>query len=48
MSRSARQDAEQYSWRTATESVVESYELAIERQRGRPKTPKPLRVIRKP
>ena len=48
MSQAARQDAEQYSWRTATESVVESYQLAIERQRGRPKTPKPLRVIRKP
>jgi glycosyltransferase involved in cell wall biosynthesis len=48
MSRAARHDAEQYSWRSATESVVRSYELAVERQRGRPKTPKPLRVIRRP
>ncbi|SOC56007.1 glycosyltransferase [Ornithinimicrobium cerasi] len=46
MGRAARQDAEEHSWRAATESLVLDYELAIERHRGRRPVPRPLRARR--
>ena len=44
MGRAARQDAEQHSWRAATESLVRDYELAISRHEGRRPVPRPLRA----
>lgn len=40
----ARADAEQHSWRASTESLVESYGLAIERHRTRRPVPRLLRA----
>lgn len=48
MSAAAREDAVQHSWRAATESLVSSYELAIERHRGRRPVLRPLRARRPP
>lgn len=40
----ARADAERHSWRAATESLVESYGLAVQRHEGRRPVPRPLRA----
>jgi glycosyltransferase involved in cell wall biosynthesis len=44
MGAAAREDAEQHSWRAATESLVRDYELAIERHAGRAPVPRLLRA----
>ena len=44
MGTAARADAEQHCWRAATESLMESYALAIERHRDRPPVPRILRA----
>ncbi|WP_010147154.1 glycosyltransferase, partial [Serinicoccus profundi] len=44
MGAAARADALTHSWRASTESLVESYELAVERHAGRRPVPKPLRA----
>ena len=46
MSAAAREDAEQHSWRAATESLVAAYELARERHQGRRPMLLPLRARR--
>lgn len=46
MGAAARADAEQHSWRAATESLVGHYELAIERHVGRPPMHRALRARR--
>lgn len=44
LGKAARADAEQHSWRASTESLVTSYELAIERHRGRSPVPRLMRA----
>lgn len=44
MSAAARSEAEEHSWRAATESLVDSYELALERHRGRRPVPRLFRA----
>ncbi|MFK5635015.1 glycosyltransferase family 4 protein [Ornithinimicrobium sp. LYQ103] len=44
MGAAARADAEQHSWRAATESLVRDYELTIERHEGRRPVPRLLRA----
>lgn len=44
MGAAAREEAEQHSWRAATESLVSSYELAIERHRDRRPVPRLFRA----
>lgn len=46
MGAAARADAERHSWRAATESLVRSYELAVERHAGRRQVPRPFRARR--
>ena len=46
MGAAVREDAEQHSWRAATESLVRDYELAVQRHRGRAPVPWPLRARR--
>lgn len=46
MGAAARKDAEQHSWRAATEALVGFYELAVERHVGRRPVPRPLRARR--
>jgi glycosyltransferase involved in cell wall biosynthesis len=46
MGERARADAQEHSWRAATEALVGSYELALERHTGRPPVPRALRARR--
>ena len=46
MGDAAREDAEQHSWRAATEALIGYYELTLRRHVGRPPVPRPLRARR--
>lgn len=46
MGEAAREDAEQHSWRAATEALVGFYDLAVQRHVGRRPVPRPLRARR--